>query len=825
MFSSHKSDQYEPGSGAGKTASSGHTGDNESFTVLGRRIELLQEEIQRTARITPCYNESTDEGDSSEEAQFVPTIDSLRARKEKLATTVQELSETINDENHEYSTEYLQGFADWRSLQTHCEILIDLAQLFTLLLEFRHNLQHDRFATCAIAYLECCELLKKFDARYEHDSVTGTFQAAEFLLSQHKVALRESARVAFQSMVQVHRNGHELEQSMGIKAGSTPCILVDEAGCYNQQSHPVKISEVIVALTATRSLEEELHNISSATVASFAEGILRGKLSCQNISVPDIRWDEQCTRRILVSKPLNDDKVGEENFAQEQLYSLLRFLCTTVITPLEGFPRLQTELQVHPSIFGDCLWWGNQDAYMSPPWLSSRFPKDEGLVSILIWKILESLPADPVETPSAARAFAEEFSALENRVMSSRFVESDRCFKNLPHWSRDMLKGIREMREQDTSWDGRQTLKTICSDISALHCYKFRSQYLARARHLCVQEYHNSRRVEPRHEGNQDKIFPFPVCHISETAIAVEELVHQIMSKLLCVATDSGEAQNGSLRDRVCRMLLRAARDCFDMFRAVVSAKFADAISQSPRLSMLFHNDCLYLSNQTLAIGFEYRKKLPDPYCRLVVFVDMVPLLRDIAERTYCNQLRVARERIHEALDKLPTLSDLNDSDLYSETESVLTSCLRRINDFVRNLGNVLPYELHVQTTAHLLDTALFRLLKAVIQMEIIPPPLKWSLTELLDKLKSGVRLERQAEKSQESAAEVTLYSASQYLRKAELLIFFLKVGKDDLIREENQGELKKYFDESELVKLIRSCYCDSPRVQRELIDVFTSGS
>jgi hypothetical protein len=106
------------------------------------------------------------------------------------------------------------------------------------------------------------------------------------------------------------------------------------------------------------------------------------------------------------------------------------------------------------------------------------------------------------------------------------------------------------MKDKDTNGDGRQAINTISSDVTAVHCYKVKSQYLVNARKLCVLEYHNSRHFEGAQEANQDKIFPFPACHISETAIAVEELVHQIMSKLLCVATDSGEVQSGSLRDR-----------------------------------------------------------------------------------------------------------------------------------------------------------------------------------------------------------------------------------------------------------------------------------
>lgn len=100
MFASHNSGT-DHASGNGGTKYNQESGDP-SFEAVGRRIELLQEEIQRTARIAPCYqpNSSHFSENQEEEAPCVPTTDSLQARKDNLAASVQELSETINDENH-----------------------------------------------------------------------------------------------------------------------------------------------------------------------------------------------------------------------------------------------------------------------------------------------------------------------------------------------------------------------------------------------------------------------------------------------------------------------------------------------------------------------------------------------------------------------------------------------------------------------------------------------------------------------------------------------------------------------------------------------------
>lgn len=93
-------------------------------------------------------------------------------------------------------------------------------------------------------------------------------------------------------------------------------------------------------------------------------------------------------------------------------------------------------------------------------------------------------------------------------------------------------------------------LGTISGDIPAIHCYKFRSTYLVKGRNICAQEYHNSQRIEFQEAVNSDKIFPFPICHVSQTAIGLEQLVDQIMSKLVSLSKGDDHIVQGSLKDR-----------------------------------------------------------------------------------------------------------------------------------------------------------------------------------------------------------------------------------------------------------------------------------
>lgn len=294
-------------------------------------------------------------------------------------------------------------------------------QLFAILLEFRDHLQHDRFVKCATDLLECEELLHKFDKEYENDLVSGTFEAAKFLLSQHKVGLRESARSAFRRLVQVYSSGHELEEYIGIKAGTTPCILVDELGHCNQQASPVNISEFVIALKATGALEEELQHASEQVVKNFVHRIVEGRIVCHNLSTSDTRWNDEATRRLLVSKASTDSSSNLAKSIQEQLYILLRYLCTTIISlSSDTQADLPESLQVQHSYLGNILWWGVQKATVSPPWLNSCFPSRESIGFILFWSVLNALPNEVIEGPESAQAMSDEFAKLEHSLVSSK---------------------------------------------------------------------------------------------------------------------------------------------------------------------------------------------------------------------------------------------------------------------------------------------------------------------------------------------------------------------------------------------------------------------
>lgn len=64
-----------------------------------------------------------------------------------------------------------------------------------------------------------------------------------------------------------------------------------------------------------------------------------------------------------------------------------------------------------------------------------------------------------------------------------------------------------------------------------------------------------------------------------------------------------------ALSCRCANVLYHTARDALDMFRAVVPCRFSDSLAAVPRLAMLLHNDCMYISHHLMTIGHQYRHK------------------------------------------------------------------------------------------------------------------------------------------------------------------------------------------------------------------------
>jgi len=249
--------------------------------------------------------------------------------------------------------------------------------------------------------------------------------------------------------------------------------------------------------------------------------------------------------------------------------------------------------------------------------------------------------------------------------------------------------------------EGDWFLTTFVKDFPTKYCEKKRVHVLMEARNIIMQsDYHTAVPVgveenEQEEDDSQNmteeektiksymSIFHFPKCAISIVAQKILYLVRETMKEAAEVSS-IGISQNSSAKHfeendapsftsnsyiaSCCsQQLFLAARECFDIFRAVIPSLYRKDLHTLPRSAAIFHNDCSYFAHACTTLGLEYADQMTTttPIC---TFVDMVPVFRELGNNIMMEMIK--RQR-HETLEILAS---------YQITNGLLQKSLR-MND------------------------------------------------------------------------------------------------------------------------------------------------
>ncbi len=240
--------------------------------------------------------------------------------------------------------------------------------------------------------------------------------------------------------------------------------------------------------------------------------------------------------------------------------------------------------------------------------------------------------------------------------------------------------------QQEEEW----LLTKFVKEYSKRYCEKKRRNVLMRARSILMHsDYHTTVQVgvdEEEEEENSHKmteeekalksymsIFSFPKCAISVVAKDLLDLVRETMKEAAEVGSDfsnnnsntiiNGEDENGpnitstsAIASCCSQQLYRAARECLDVFRAVIPSLYRKDLYTLPRLAAIFHNDCTYLAHACTTLGLEFADQISLPIC---TFVDMVPAFRELGNDVMIEMIKRQRHEIlmilssHQVIDGL----------------------------------------------------------------------------------------------------------------------------------------------------------------------------
>ncbi|KAL6554380.1 hypothetical protein OROMI_020053 [Orobanche minor] len=134
-------------------------------------------------------------------------------------------------------------------------------------------------------------------------------------------------------------------------------------------------------------------------------------------------------------------------------------------------------------------------------------------------------------------------------------------------------------------------------------------------------------------------LFSSEKCVVSEAAKQLMELVHQTL-KDVCL-----------LPPKVGLEFYHTARNALVLYEAIIPVKLQRQLDSINQAAVLIHNDCLYLSQETLGLAFEYRPYFPSSLKELAVFIDLAPRFQLMAEEVLQRQIQLVIHNLKQAID------------------------------------------------------------------------------------------------------------------------------------------------------------------------------
>jgi hypothetical protein len=210
-----------------------------------------------------------------------------------------------------------------------------------------------------------------------------------------------------------------------------------------------------------------------------------------------------------------------------------------------------------------------------------------------------------------------------------------------------------------------RTLTDYLSNLSSTYADIRRREILERARELVLSDFHNTMLAtgdaaedevssagdigDPQALLEQSGSFAiqklrFDSCQTSLAVCRLLKLVHEVMR------------QACSASPRVTNILFQSARDCLELFMAIVPMRFSDVIDTVPRMGAVFYNDCLYIAHNCTLISHKYHKDLGriDPILLSTAgFADYIPRIRTMGDACMNRHLEEQQATLLELVTRI----------------------------------------------------------------------------------------------------------------------------------------------------------------------------
>ena len=220
------------------------------------------------------------------------------------------------------------------------------------------------------------------------------------------------------------------------------------------------------------------------------------------------------------------------------------------------------------------------------------------------------------------------------------------------------------------------TLTETLDNLSTIFSTLRRKEILKTARELVLSDYHNAMigsgdaldddLASAGHIGDPKAILDqsamqklkFDSCQISLAACRLLKFVHDIMKQATTTSSPS-----------IANLLFHSARDCLEIFIAIIPIKFEEIINNTPRMGAVFYNDCLYIAHNTILLTHQYRLETENKVSGVSVeesgalqgnigFIDFIPRLRKLGDICMKNHLQQQQALLQEMVKRVGIAPD-----------------------------------------------------------------------------------------------------------------------------------------------------------------------
>ena len=289
-------------------------------------------------------------------------------------------------------------------------------------------------------------------------------------------------------------------------------------------------------------------------------------------------------------------------------------------------------------------------------------------------------------------------------------------------------------------------------------------------------------------------------------------------------------------------MLYRSARELFDLYRAIIPATHGHEVATIPRTAAILHNDCVYFAHKMLSLGLEYKDQFSslktgkdgtvrgnnkdDNIASMnCTFIDLVPIFRELAERTMNDMIKYQMNQLSEVVH--PRIIYLKDALRenegvveWTDAETALQAGLYHLRHLSQSWWSTLSYDVYSRTMANLVDSLFSIYLEEVLKATDISEPACRFLSALFrDAVRGTAELFAIKQDFEESLREARKYCKSW--KKFHAVGEFMDMSIADINVNLSEGTFREVTG-VELSRLVTAVYEDSDK-RRQLLNLLAN--